>query len=200
MRFRSLRALAAAIVLVVPVVAATTQTASATQGFVFAGACTVNVQANFSPGLVQATGVGTCVVDDTIVSGGFTTTAFTTGPTSCAAAVGTGGGSFDLGAPVGVGDSPTTEQVAFAAGTASIVFEYNTFQLTAVATLAVVPGDAPGCFLGSPVAHYTGTIVLQDPVPPTSPSPRPRNSEATQPPGEGFGMTGPAAIARPPPM
>src|SRR3954452_15345815 len=110
---RHIRTLFAFLALLLPMAGAgvaLAQPASATQGFVFVGACTVNAQATFSPGLVKASGLGTCVVDTNIVTMDFSTTAFPVGPSSCAATVATGGGSFDLGAPIGVADSPTTEQ------------------------------------------------------------------------------------------
>src|SRR4051794_11815735 len=102
---RYIRALLALLILAAPLAVAA-QPAAANEGIPFAGPCLMSATATFSPSQVRVDATGTCTLNGITTAAAFNTTVSSTGPASCAAAIGIGGGWFTVGAPFGIVADP----------------------------------------------------------------------------------------------
>src|SRR4051812_38946864 len=116
---RLVRALLGLLLLIVPVLVFAAPPAGAE--IIFTGACTVNATATFSPGKVEISAGGTCHLTNSPLTAApmtFFSRTFPTGPSSCAASIGTGGGNFSVSPNV---NRDTMQEAVIAGGTATIV-------------------------------------------------------------------------------
>jgi hypothetical protein len=150
----------------------------ATEGAVWAGTCTFNLNVSFSPGLRPTptaqsgsfSGASTCVVNERVTTGSFNGT-FATNPATagmgCASGVVSGTGVFGVAT---LGFPNPTVAVTFVnhgGAISAVVTRLSTF--AGSGEFAQAPADTASCVQGTRLTstRWTGAIAFEDPEPPS---------------------------------